>query len=63
MVGSLVIWVDVRGLGAEHSRIEGIADFINPIDLSCDREFRYCRTLVLRLAERILSFSFWSSTT
>ncbi len=25
---------DVRGLGAEHSRIEGIANFINPIDLS-----------------------------
>jgi hypothetical protein len=30
----LGIWADVRDLGAEHSRIEGIANFINPIDLS-----------------------------
>jgi hypothetical protein len=30
----LGIWADVRGLGAEQSRIEGIANFINPIDLS-----------------------------
>ena len=30
----LGIWADVRGLGAVHSHIEGIANFINPIDLS-----------------------------
>jgi len=30
----LGIWADVRGLGAEHSQIEGIANFLNPIDLS-----------------------------
>jgi hypothetical protein len=34
MVGGLGIWADVRGLGAVHSRIEGVANFIHPIDLS-----------------------------
>jgi hypothetical protein len=49
----LGIWADVRGLGAEHSHIEGIANFINPIDLSQQirRGVAFARSLFILTTE------------